>query len=83
MKVWITKYALSVGLYQAEAERCSSRMIEVRDSSVGLPQYFHGAEWHEDRDVAVAQCEAMRNKKLESLRKQIAKLEKLTFGEQA
>ena len=41
--------------------------------------YFLGAEWWPTREDAVARAESMRRAKLASLRKSIAKLEKMVF----
>lgn len=43
--------------------------------------YYHGEgkEWHRTRESAVAKAEEMRCKKIDSLKKQIEKLEKKRF----
>lgn len=84
MKVWITKYALTSGIREAEAvpTGVSLDMILVpARSDTRFPEHFHGQgrEWHMLKENAVARAEAMRTAKIASLRKQIAKLEKLRF----
>lgn len=77
MKVYITKYALTKGILEAEAEFCTGTgMINV-----GRHGYYHGEgkEWHRTREVAVKRAEIMRTNKIESLQKSIAKLEKMTW----
>lgn len=81
MKFYITKYALSQGIKTAEAQECGDDMIEERGAAGGYTQYFHGEgkEWHRSREAAVKRAEEMRKKKIESLFKQISKLEKMSF----
>jgi hypothetical protein len=82
MRVWITKYALTTGITEAEANTCSSstdgRMIEV-PSKLCYASYFHRPDWHETKEAAIARAEVMRKKKLASLKKQISRLEALSF----
>jgi uncharacterized membrane protein len=78
-RAWITKYAISEGIYEIDARVCSpvsQTMIEhVGKSNI----YFHNDDWHRTRESAVARAEEMRKAKIASLRKQIAKLEKKVF----
>jgi hypothetical protein len=80
MKVWISKYALAQGIYEAEVDRYEDSQMVTIQHRYGC-EYFHGEgrEWHMTREEAVARAEAMRAKKIASLKKQIAKLEKLVF----
>lgn len=77
MKVYITKYALTNGIIEAEAELCNDRGMIV----VGRTTYYHGEgkEWHRTREPAVERAQLMRDAKLEFLGKKIAKLEKMTW----
>jgi hypothetical protein len=82
MKVYITKYALTQGIYEAEAERCtdiSPTMIELRNPGY-VTETFHGNDWHETKEEAVARAEEMRLARVKSLEKSIAKLRKLVFS---
>lgn len=74
MKVWITKYALTKGIYQEDAEICDEEMIRVKQV-----QYFHFGEWHMEKDKAIQKAEEMRIKKLQSLDKQIKKISAMKF----
>jgi hypothetical protein len=83
MKVWITKYALTKGVFEAEVVgEYGERMIRVKDAS-GLNgiSYYHGqdVEWCATLERARNRAAEMRDLKLQSLRKQIAKLEKMEF----
>lgn len=80
MKVYITKYALTQGIYEAEAEECSgfNGMIKIDGE---YPEYYHreGRDWCRTKEDAVKRAEEMREKRILSLKKQIEKLEKLRF----
>jgi hypothetical protein len=77
MKVWITKYALSQGIYEVDAEDCGDGM--VADKSARYPQYFHRNGWRPTHHEAVVQANQMRVAKLASIAKQIVKLKTMTF----
>ena len=42
--------------------------------------YYHGNDWHKKKEDAVLRAEVMRIKKIESLKKQIEKLNKMKFS---
>ena len=74
MKVWITKYALSKGLFQINAE------VDGK--------YAHGPhddykiftdEWAKTHEEAVQIADAMRIRRIAALEKQIKKLKTLKF----
>lgn len=82
MRVYITKYALSGGIFTASANRhADDDMISIRRPNTTCDEYFHGDDWHETREAAVEKANAMRLRKIASLRMQIAKLEAMTFEE--
>jgi hypothetical protein len=81
MKVWITKYALTIGIESMDGE------VSEQAPSMFCPDnrawsYFHGEgrEWHRTEAAAIARAEEMRVAKIASLRKSITKLEKLSFS---
>lgn len=82
MKVWITKYALSTGIREEDAEICTignGRMIKV--SSGARIELFHGEgkDWHRSLEGATRKAYEMRLKKIKSLEAQISKLVYLKF----
>lgn len=82
MKVWITKHALSKGIEEREAQESISQDPNIITAKVdGYIQYFHGRgnDWHLSEKDAKFKAEEMRKKKIESLQKQISKLEKMRF----
>lgn len=74
-KVWITKYALTQGVYVVEnAELCgdTNKMIAYRPGE--YLQHVHKPHWHETEAEALKHAENMRKQRLASLKKQIEKL---------
>ena len=81
MKVWITKYALTEGIL--EVDGTTPFHIDVlhyqRERRYKQTMGNRGKDWHLDLSLAKAKAEQMRQVKIASLKKQIAKLEKLEF----
>ena len=77
MKVYITKYALTKGIYVVEGE--ISQHNDMFCQNADYPQYFHKPDWHEDWDDALKQASLMKDKKIKSIKKQLSKLENLEF----
>ena len=82
IKVWITKHALTAGIIEAEAEVFDQypNMITVNDG--GGRYHYHGNDWHRSQVNAWARACEMRYNKINSLKKKIAKLEVMKFGEE-
>lgn len=84
--VWVTKWALTKGVYQIEVEDCfdtSSKMVkQIRSFHLSCSTYLHGNEWHRTKNDAVKRAEEMRERRLRSLEKQIAKIKSLDFEAQ-
>ena len=80
MKVWITKYALTQGIFEKEAEECGigQGMIRTKEQ---YPSYYHdeGKDWHRSKESAVKRAEEKKKKKISSLKKKLEKLEKMKF----
>jgi hypothetical protein len=77
MKVYITKYALTSGIFEAEGEvsNLNEKMIVV---GKGVdPAYFFRNDWHTDFATARWRAEEMRKTKLVSLKKQLEKYQQL------
>ena len=90
MKVYITKYALTDGIYECEArkpyEYSEGYQTDGTDESkavkVGFRQgLFFKGQWTNSACKAVERAKEMRDKKLQSLKKQIEKLESMRFTE--
>lgn len=79
MKVWITKYALTQGIFEEEAEDYGDGFVKVTKKGFLDSYYKKGKDWHKTKESAIAKAEEMREKKIASLKKQIEKLEKIKF----
>lgn len=79
MKAYITKYALTQGIFPVDARECQEKMIEYRVIGSRYAQYANGNDFHYCAEKAIERAENMRERKLESLRSQIAKLESIVF----
>lgn len=75
MKVWLTRTALTQGIIEADGELGQGHMEGYLLTG---GRFYWGREWHRTKEAAIARAEEMRAGKIASLRKQIAKLEKLT-----
>jgi len=80
--VYVTKYALTAGIQERTLANVNGKHAEVHrlPGEIGLILFWK-PDWHETRKAAVARAEVMRKKKLASLKKQIAKLEALSFND--
>lgn len=81
MKIWVTKYALTVGIkvYKAREEpRDGHVVVHDRQGLNGWSMFF-GKDWHTSEDAALKRAEQMREDKIASLKKQIEKLNELSF----
>ena len=77
MKVYITKYALTEGILEVEAELfADGRAVKWDQWSTA---HGEGKEWHRTREGAKVRADVMRNRKIKSMRESIAKLEKMTW----
>lgn len=86
MKVYITKYALTQGILTSyNAELCDDinpNMIKVSFTNDWHHNYFHKPNWHETYEEALEQANKIKTRKIEALKKQIKKIEQLSFVEE-
>ena len=71
MKVFITKYALTQGIYEANVEKTSPPNMFKTGSPL-----FHAGEWYESIDEAMAHAENMRERRIKSLERSFEKMRK-------
>ena len=76
-KVFITKYCMTLGILEKEVEVLGDDMISVK--SHNYTSYYHKGEWFLDRANAVDNAEKRLARKIVSVKKSLAKLEKLKF----
>lgn len=87
MKVWITKYALTIGIIDAvhvddtpRHEGLEQAYFWDENKQLNNNYYIPFEELFYDKDSAIVKAEEMRQKKIASLKKQIEKLEQMKFG---
>lgn len=83
-KIFITKYALTYGIKEIEAkitpfDREGGKTAEYAREPGGYNSYVIGNEAFRSLGEAKMKAEEMRKRKIESLKKQIAKMEKIKF----
>jgi hypothetical protein len=82
MKIWISKYALSSGVTEHECEppkAGSAYVYPLKQPFDGYYSFVVGRHAHTTREEAVKAAEAARLKKIALIRKQLDKLEKMSF----
>lgn len=78
---YITKYALTQGVFEREVEDCFSISPDmVVEVGARFKTAFHKGEWHRTKAGAVAKAEDMRQRKIASLEASLAKFKKLRFA---
>lgn len=80
-KIFITKYALTKGIIKKEANihsfRDGSKFAYIRGEFIGCKMTVDAFY---DYESAIQRAEEMRKKRIASLKRQIEKLEKLSFN---
>jgi hypothetical protein len=81
MKIWISKYALSGGITEHECEppKDGSAYVYPGKPFAGYVSFTLGRDAHTTPEEAAKAADASRVKKIASIRKQLAKLEKMVF----
>ena len=83
MKVFITKYALTIGIMEMEVDQNPDhpQTVTERRMSGELSWSFHGEgrEWHKTRMDAEGRALSMREAKIRQLKARIDRLEKMDY----
>lgn len=75
---YVTKYALTAGIIEVEADQVGDDMIQQVGAAYST--YYHGNDWWRTRAEAVAYAEKTRATKIKSLEKSLATMRALDFG---
>ena len=81
MKVWITKYALTQGIYETEVEDIGNGWFNEVTGARPWTERYNKRDLCLTKESAIARAGEMRLKKIASLEKQIDKIKKLNFEE--
>lgn len=77
MKFYITKYALTKGIFEVDANYFGKRKsIIVNDKFVS---FYHNKDFYEKKEDAIKRANDLRIDKIQSLIKMINKLENMKF----
>ena len=76
MKIFVTKYALSTGIFTIDADIRSSGLARENKRVV---VYFSEDEYTLTKEEAIAQAEKMRIKKILSIEKSLKKIKAIDF----
>ncbi len=82
MKVWVTKYALSVGILAIEGRVSADTpglFVPVKEDGA-FQAYFHKPYWHESRESAIEHAKLLADRKCKSLLKSVAKIQKIDWS---
>jgi hypothetical protein len=79
MKAWLTAYAISRGVELVECKPYPYTKERVTVNSRPFETFIFGKDIYGSRAEAIVAAKLMRDKRLAALRKQIAKLKKMTF----
>lgn len=83
MIFYITKYSLTQGIVEMDTDDFKEYKIDDGHlwltSKKGYPVDYRVGEWYTDKSFAIGDAAYRRAKKIESLKKQIEKLEKIEF----
>lgn len=76
---WITKYALTSGIFTTRAVECSNGM--ARDTKAKYMSLYHGEgrDWHRTEESARRRFDEMREAKIHSVVRQLNKLKTMKF----
>ena len=76
---WITKFALTTGIFSKRVELCS----DISDSMVsvvgGRLEHYHGKDWHQRKEDAIRRAREMQAAKLKSIDAQRKRIMALKF----
>lgn len=84
MKIWVTRYALSKGIYEADAEttnfKDTVRVIKDKDgNALFFPHLLTKNSWHNNKEDAIKRAKEMRSKAIESTEKRLVALRLMKF----
>ncbi len=80
--VYVTRYGLTQGIWKLANgvvdDRISDKMVTIRGrTALSQTMHFHKPDWYESETEARLRVVDMKNAKIKSLERSIAKLEKL------
>lgn len=79
-KIWVTRWAITGGIIQADAKlHDSGTMASYKPDGSWSTVCVHGEDFHLTEELAIQRAYIMRAKKIQTLNKQLEKIQKLSF----
>lgn len=79
-KIWVTRWALTSGIIHTNAMIHEGQaMASFTHQAGGGKVFVHGDDFHLTEELAIQRAYIMRAKKIQSLNKQLEKIQKLSF----
>lgn len=80
MKFWITKDALTQGIYEVPGSICDEikNTISTHEVTLGT-SYYYGDEWHTTKEEAIEYAHKMRWIEIDRLQTRLDELIKMSF----
>lgn len=78
--VWITKYALTKGIFELDVDPPDEKFPGMIWDKENPLQKFHGSEWHRTKTSAMIRAEKMRRNKIRFHEKHLKFLESFVFN---
>ncbi|MBK8191423.1 MAG: hypothetical protein IPK79_13370 [Vampirovibrionales bacterium] len=75
MKTYVTKFALTKGIIELDNPEFYNNYVVIDD----IQPMVNPVDWFYNKPAAIARAEEMRVNKIASLKKKIAKLERMKF----
>ena len=80
-QVWVSKYALTKGLYKVIVTQSDDMPELVREVVRNHRVYLgEGLEWHRTKEGAITRARTLQLAQISNLEKKLDKLEKMTFS---
>jgi len=82
MKIWNTKYCLTDGITEHDAEvtgDCTMAVLPKTKANYRTVLHGEGKDWHRSREAAILRANEVKIKKLKSLDRQVKKISAIEF----
>lgn len=79
IRVWVTKHALSTGIFEEDVEDRGGGLVRAPMREATTYYYGEGKEWHRTWEEAVTRAEEMRLARIAKLERQLKQLNELRF----
>ena len=91
MKVWITKYALSKGIFEVEVEEIDPEYpnMVIHATKGNWKKFYHGEgkDWHRTQETAIQRAKTMAKGQFKAMEKKALQMQRLAdipkFAEKA